>query len=1046
MRKIFSIVGTCALLFAFGTNEARAQGCLRDVNLVQNPDFELGDININSELDQFTVVCEDNEYTVGDNFQDKCGGWPNITGNGNFMIVDGPEDGADPIIIWSQEIDVCRNTEYTFSYMANNLYPALPFPQFALSFVIDGVVVATPANMAGGWNLYTTTWNSGIAPPPTIVIALQIPSGDDHRDFGLDDIFFGYCDNMTISGPTTICSGGCAIVFGVGAAGYTWDHGPTTAATAVCPTTTTLYTVTGTDAGGCLTFGPLTTTVTVNPSPTVTATASPATLTPPSVTTSNLTTSVSGGSGFTYSWAPATGLSSTTISNPVATPTTTTVYTVTVTNSSGCTATQTVQVTVNPQDLCMLTYDYDIGPGESVATVFSPLTAVGGQDVHIDGLFTVGSNFTFSGCNMVMEPGSRIEVSSGATLYIIGNTHIYTCEGMWDGIYLHNGARLEIYNTAIIEDAIAAVTINQGSTALIQNCIFNRNYTAVEVTANTSATSPLTMIACIVTCLDLDLDVNPSLNPSASVVWANILAGPPPVYPNINMKAPNNTLRSVYGVRATDVNALQVGSGGSSPGGFNGFNNLTGVAILATRSNVAVYNNHFRSMTNTLTCSSCPSNAGRAILGQGSTTAAYAMKVGGTAANQGNDFYNIKFAVELNQYTTNLVLENTITNTSSTSSLFGGYGKSGVQIIPAASSTIEVSGNTITNAATAVAVQRANTTAGQVVSLKINQNEIIANSTGFCTTGISLTDAVGVALSTSTHEINFNLIVEAATCIAVQDVTVKNNIYYNSCLTRYAASGNLNGIKLTNCQFQNVQQNHTKYNVTVGTNLTAYGISLTNSPSNYVSCNTIENATRSLVFSGNCTSAHNVKQNTMRNAQAGLVLLTSGTTIGQQGISVMGSDNYWDMTPTMTMTTQIVNNSGAPLTLYVSAGSPPAQTTVATSFTGVVNVLTASSAPSPCGGVPARFAPEENVVSAVEESNSPIMVFPNPSNGQFTVSSVSSEPKDVMVYDMNGRLVFSVMQTTDTNIAVDISGEAKGLYVVKVISGDDVQSTRISNQ
>jgi gliding motility-associated-like protein len=57
--------------------------------------------------------------------------------------------------------------------------------------------------------------------------------------------------------------------------------------------------------------------------------------------------------GYTYSWSPSTGLSSTTISNPSFTLTNTgasaatTVYTVT-TTSSGCTSTDAVSITVNP--------------------------------------------------------------------------------------------------------------------------------------------------------------------------------------------------------------------------------------------------------------------------------------------------------------------------------------------------------------------------------------------------------------------------------------------------------------------------------------------------------------------------------------------------------------------------------------------------------------------------------------------------------------------------------------------------------------------------
>ncbi len=66
----------------------------------------------------------------------------------------------------------------------------------------------------------------------------------------------------------------------------------------------------------------------------------------------------------TYSWSPATGLSSTTIPNPVASPTTTTVYTVQVTDERGCTATDNVTVTVNPlPSITKLTTDPTCSPG-----------------------------------------------------------------------------------------------------------------------------------------------------------------------------------------------------------------------------------------------------------------------------------------------------------------------------------------------------------------------------------------------------------------------------------------------------------------------------------------------------------------------------------------------------------------------------------------------------------------------------------------------------------------------------------------------------------
>jgi len=63
------------------------------------------------------------------------------------------------------------------------------------------------------------------------------------------------------------------------------------------------------------------------------------------VTIGGSPTATNGTGGYTYSWTPATGLSSTTVANPTASPTTTTTYTVTVTDSSEDTAQSSMTVT-----------------------------------------------------------------------------------------------------------------------------------------------------------------------------------------------------------------------------------------------------------------------------------------------------------------------------------------------------------------------------------------------------------------------------------------------------------------------------------------------------------------------------------------------------------------------------------------------------------------------------------------------------------------------------------------------------------------------------
>ncbi len=143
-----------------------------------------------------------------------------------------------------------------------------------------------------------------------------------------------------------ICTGQTANLSatGAGAAGsYLWTpagslNNPNIANPISSATSSTVYTVTGTDANGCSSSD--TVSVIVHSVP-VAGAGSNTSICLGSSTTLN------GTGGGTYSWSPGTGLSSTTIANPVATPGTTTTYTVTVSNS-GCTNTSQVTITVNP--------------------------------------------------------------------------------------------------------------------------------------------------------------------------------------------------------------------------------------------------------------------------------------------------------------------------------------------------------------------------------------------------------------------------------------------------------------------------------------------------------------------------------------------------------------------------------------------------------------------------------------------------------------------------------------------------------------------------
>lgn len=75
-------------------------------------------------------------------------------------------------------------------------------------------------------------------------------------------------------------------------------------------------------------------------------------------------------------------------------------------------------------------------------------------------------------------------------------------------------------------------------------------------------------------------------------------------------------------------------------------------------------------------------------------------------------------------------------------------------------------------------------------------------------------------------------------------------------------------------------------------------------------------------------------------------------------------------------------------------------------------------------------------VNAVTMAGGTINVYPNPSNGQFTLrSSVGSGQCSVEVYNMLGEKVYSNYQITKlSNYQIDLSSQPNGVYLYKVIS------------
>ena len=165
---------------------------------------------------------------------------------------------------------------------------------------------------------------------------------------------------------TAICLGTSATLTASGAFTYLWSGGLGAGNPVIAnPTTTVSYTVTGTDTNGCVSTA-ASANVIVHPLP-------PANAGPDNAICIGNSTNLNASGGIVYAWSPTSGLSASTIQNPVANPTTTTIYTVTVTDVNSCSASDSMTLTVNPLPLANAGTDQIICNGQNVN-----LTASGG--------------------------------------------------------------------------------------------------------------------------------------------------------------------------------------------------------------------------------------------------------------------------------------------------------------------------------------------------------------------------------------------------------------------------------------------------------------------------------------------------------------------------------------------------------------------------------------------------------------------------------------------------------------------------------------------
>ncbi len=247
------------------------------------------------------------------------------------------------------------------------------------------------------WNTSATTASIIVNPIITTIYSVTGNNGAC-ADTAMYTIVVNPLPVLTTTGGS-VCLGDSIQISVSGANLYSWTPATSLSASSTAnptafPSTTTTYTITGTDVNGCM--GTATVTVIVNALPVIN-------VTPPITSvcqSASVTLNASGATG--YVWSPATSLSSSTGNSVSATPVTATTYIVTGTDVNGCSATAIATVSIDQPPFISIQGGGSICEGESITLnangsgVLTWSTTQTGNNITVSPLQTTSYSVTTS--------------------------------------------------------------------------------------------------------------------------------------------------------------------------------------------------------------------------------------------------------------------------------------------------------------------------------------------------------------------------------------------------------------------------------------------------------------------------------------------------------------------------------------------------------------------------------------------------------------------------------------------------------------------------
>jgi Secretion system C-terminal sorting domain len=73
-------------------------------------------------------------------------------------------------------------------------------------------------------------------------------------------------------------------------------------------------------------------------------------------------------------------------------------------------------------------------------------------------------------------------------------------------------------------------------------------------------------------------------------------------------------------------------------------------------------------------------------------------------------------------------------------------------------------------------------------------------------------------------------------------------------------------------------------------------------------------------------------------------------------------------------------------------------------------------------------------------------IYPNPSNGLFTLNTGSDGVKSIIIYDLLGVVIYQKLESSAQKLDIDITSYSKGIYFIKVIEGGELKIVKVVYQ